>query len=117
MWTLSQTDDTLWYYVYNKQERQEGSDRKRKASVSLQIENKSVKRFKGALKREEEPVSLSQDTEVEEEMLRDYFQLNVKLSDLYSDWGAADPHFKRIAGIFTGQCIHDITHYYRLKQY
>ncbi|XP_042347947.1 N-glycosylase/DNA lyase isoform X2 [Plectropomus leopardus] len=106
VWTLTQTDDTLWYHVYKNQGRQEdGSDRKRKAVVSLQVENKAEKRFKGALKKEEEePVAVTpvQDTEDEEEMLRDYFQLNVKLGDLYKEWGAADPHFKRIADIFTG---------------
>lgn len=103
MWTLTQTDDTLWYYVYKNQDRHEGSDRKRRASVSLQKENH--KRFKGALKKEDESVAVTvQDTERrEEELLRDYFQLNIKLADLYSGWGAADPHFKRIADIFTGQ--------------
>ncbi|XP_026222806.1 N-glycosylase/DNA lyase [Anabas testudineus] len=104
VWTLTQTDDTLWYYVYKNQDRQEGSDRKRRASVSLQKENHSEKRFKGALKKEDESVAVTvQDTERrEEELLRDYFQLNIKLADLYSEWGAADPHFKRIADIFTG---------------
>lgn len=106
MWTLTQTDDTLWYYVYKKEDKQEGSDRKRRASVSLQKQNKPEKRFKGALKKEEQPVSVTvQDTGVEEEMLRDYFQLNVKLDDLYSHWRAADPHFQHIADIFTGQCM------------
>lgn len=106
VWTLTQTDDTLWYYVYENQNRQKGSDRKRRAGISFQEENKSEKRFKGGLKTEEEPVAVTvQGAEVEEKMLRDYFQLNVKLGDLYSDWGAADPHFKLIADIFTGQCM------------
>lgn len=106
VWTLTQTDDTLWYRVYKKQDiGVEGSDRKRKAYVSLQTENELEKRFQGALKKEEEEpvaVTLVQDTHEEEEMLRDYFQLNVKLGDLYKEWGAADPHFKHIADIFTG---------------
>ncbi|XP_044067858.1 N-glycosylase/DNA lyase [Siniperca chuatsi] len=106
VWTLTQTDDTLWYHVYKNQDRQvEESDRKRRAGVPFQMENKPEKRFKGALKKEEEEpvaVTLVQDTEEEEEMLRDYFQLNVKLGDLYKEWGAADPHFKHIADIFTG---------------
>lgn len=110
VWTLTQTDDTLWYHVYKSQDMQgDGSDRKRRAGVSLHMDNKSEKRFKGALKEEEEePVAVTsvQDTEEEEEMLRDYFQLNVKLGDLYKEWGAVDPHFKRIADIFTGQCVH-----------
>ncbi len=74
----------------------------------LQMENKSEKRLKAALKEEEEEqvaVTAVRDTEEEEEMLRDYFQLNVKLGDLYKEWGAADPHFKRIADIFTGVCV------------
>lgn len=110
VWTLTQTDETLWYHVYTSSDRQGQAgvgDRKRRAGVSLQ--NKSEMRFKGALKKEEEePVAVTpvQDTEEEEEMLREYFQLNVKLGDLYKGWGAADPHFQRIADIFTGQfCI------------
>ncbi|KAK5894878.1 hypothetical protein CesoFtcFv8_011525 [Champsocephalus esox] len=70
------------------------------------LENKSDNRFKEAVKKEEEePVAVTpvhQDTKEEEEMLRDYFQLNVKLGDLYREWGAADHHFKHIADIFTG---------------
>lgn len=89
MWTLTQTDDALWYHVYKE------PDRKRKANIST--ESKSRKRFK-AVEEEEEPEA------VEEKLLRDYFQLSVKLGDLYSDWGAADPHFRRIADTFTGQC-------------
>ncbi|XP_075956480.1 N-glycosylase/DNA lyase [Anarhichas minor] len=106
VWTLTQTDETLWYHVYTSSDRQGQAgvgDRKRRAGVSLQ--NKSEMRFKGALKKEEEePVAVTpvQDTKEEEEMLRDYFQLNVTLGDLYKGWGAADPHFQRIADIFTG---------------
>lgn len=108
VWTLTQTDDTLWYYVYKTQAGKAEGNRKRRADVSLQMEIKPEKRFKGALKEEgeeeEKPVSMTlvQDDEKEEEMLRDYFQLNVKLVDLYKEWGAADPHFKHIADIFTG---------------
>lgn len=116
VWTLTQTDDTLWYHIYQSLDRQgETSGRKKGAGVSLQLENKSDNRFKEAVKKEEEePVAVTpvhQDTKEEEEMLRDYFQLNVKLGDLYKEWGAADHHFKHIADIFTGQsacnpCMH-----------
>ncbi len=108
VWTLTQTEDTLWYHVYKNQDGwKKGSDRKRRAGVSLQMENKSEKRLKAALKEEEEQVAVTavRDTKEEEEMLRDYFQLNIKLGDLYKEWGAADPHFKRIADIFTGVCV------------
>ncbi|XP_071776892.1 N-glycosylase/DNA lyase [Centroberyx gerrardi] len=105
VWTVTQTDDTLWYHVYNEQDGQEeGSSRKRRASVSLQGPNKSEKRLKGAVKEEEEePLAVTREQDTKEEtMLRDYFQLNVKLGDLYREWGVADPHFKHIANIFTG---------------
>lgn len=104
VWTLTQTDDTLWYHVYKNQHRQEGSVRKGKACLR---EEKKI-RFKGALNKEEEmpvAVTLQQNTEEDEELLRDYFQLNVNLGDLYREWGAADPHFKHVADIFTGQYL------------
>lgn len=106
VWTLTQTEDTLWYHVYKNQERPgEGRDRMRRAGASVQMENKSEKSFKGTLQKEEEEpvaVTLMQDTEEEKEMLRDYFQLNVKLEELYKEWCDTDPHFRRIADIFTG---------------
>ncbi|KAI3357604.1 hypothetical protein L3Q82_016011 [Scortum barcoo] len=93
VWTLTQTDDTLWYHVYRPQDGQvEGGDRKR-----------SEERIEGALKKEEEErVAVTWDTEEEEAMLRDYFQLNVNMGDLYMKWGAADPHFRDIAELFKG---------------
>lgn len=108
MWTLTQTDDTLWYHVYENQDGQKmGGDRKRRAGASLQEGNTSRKRLKEALmmKEEEEEVAVNsvQDTEEEEEMLRDYFQLNVELGALYKEWKAVDPHFKKVADIFTGK--------------
>ncbi|XP_074537739.1 N-glycosylase/DNA lyase isoform X2 [Halichoeres trimaculatus] len=107
VWTLTQTDDTIWYHCYQNQDNRgtAGSDRKRKAGVHLQMINKFEDRSEEALIKEEQEVTsvtLQQNTEEDEKKLRDYFQLNVKLGDLYKEWGAADPHFKRIADIFTG---------------
>lgn len=103
MWTLTQTDDTLWYHVYKTQGTQEGRAIEGKAGVSLRKDS-----FTGALKEEEEgeeqPVTPRRDPE--EETLRQYFQLDVKLGDLYEEWGAADAHFKRVSQVFTGQCVY-----------
>lgn len=107
VWTLTQTDDTLWYHVYRTQERQrKGNERKRKTIVPVQIENKPKRKFKQEVKEEEEPlaVTLVQDAGEEREMLRDYFQMDVNLDELYNKWGAADPHFRSIANVFTGLC-------------
>lgn len=109
VWTLTQTDETLWYHVYNNQDKQkEGSDRKRRAGVSVLDKNTAEKRFKCAPEKEEdEPLAVSsvQNRELDEEMLRDYFQLNVRMGDLHKEWGAADCHFKHIAEVFKGQCV------------
>lgn len=108
VWTLTQTEDTLWYHVYKNQERQSKThDRKRKNNVSVQ-EDKPKKKFKTEIKKEDgEPpdVTLLQDYGEEKEMLRDYFQLDVNLGDLYKKWGDADPHFRCIANVFTGLCV------------
>ncbi|XP_034028605.1 N-glycosylase/DNA lyase [Thalassophryne amazonica] len=105
VWTLTQTDDMLWYYVYkNHASFGEESDRKRRAGISLQEYSKS-KRLKVALKEKEEAsvtVCLNQEEDVEETMLRDYFQLDVNLEDLHRNFGAADPHFRKLADIFSG---------------
>lgn len=110
MWTLTQTDDTLWYYLYTNQDYRSGGDKKLRGSEVQDINNRAERRSKDAQgKDEEEPpqaVGVQHGSETEAEMmLRSYFQLHVKLEDLYREWGAADPHFKKIADIFTGPCV------------
>jgi len=104
VWTLTQTEDTLWYYVYNHQNNQ-GTENRQKEKVEKE-EQLFVKRSKRMtdIKQEEVGMStvLSEPDNKEEELLRDYFQLDVKLGDLYGNWSTADPHFKHIANIFTG---------------
>ncbi|MED6249557.1 hypothetical protein ATANTOWER_016038 [Ataeniobius toweri] len=90
VWTLTQTEDTLWYYVYKNEGGASGENRDQKKD-SQKIDEE-----------ETQSANAQQDAEVEAEMLRDYFQLRVKLGDLYREWGAADCHFKQIADIFTG---------------
>uniref|UniRef100_A0A665T5T6 N-glycosylase/DNA lyase n=2 Tax=Echeneis naucrates TaxID=173247 RepID=A0A665T5T6_ECHNA len=104
VWTLTQTDDTLWYHVYTTEGRQTCGSRKRTAAVSLQEEKSPTKKVKAEVEMEEEPVAVTsaQGHEEEEEMLRDYFQLGVNMGDLRRQWGSADTHFKQIADIFTG---------------
>ncbi|KAM8863078.1 N-glycosylase/DNA lyase isoform 1-T2 [Spinachia spinachia] len=103
VWTLSQTDEALWYHVYRRSGPGAGQvrPRKRRAGVT------SGKGSAGAVKEEEEeeeeePGAVTEVTDEEGEMLRDYFQLDVSLGDLYQQWGAADPHFQAIAGTFPG---------------
>ncbi|XP_061591882.1 N-glycosylase/DNA lyase [Cololabis saira] len=106
VWTLTQIDDTLWYHVYTTQGTQkDGSDKEKRAGVSFHQEKRATKRSKDAPRKvEDKPqgADAEQRSEVEAEMLRDYFQLHVNLGCLYQEWGAADSHFKQIADIFSG---------------
>ena len=117
VWTLTQTEDSLWYHIYKNKESslEDGSDRMRRTGVSVQIKNKPENRIEGTPKTEDKEslaVTSVQDIEEEKEMLRDYFQLNVKLQDLYREWGDTDPHFRRIANIFTGLFMYMYLHMY-----
>lgn len=104
VWTLTQTEDSLWYYVYRNQEcHQEEHD---KIKIAAKVKNRNEKGLQAVLKKEEveeeEPVSAVHGSVKEQDLLTDYFQLNVKLEDLYKKWGDADPHFRHVADIFTG---------------
>ncbi|RVE70710.1 hypothetical protein OJAV_G00067240 [Oryzias javanicus] len=95
VWTLTQTDDQLWYHVYANQKKQGGGDHKG-TTASVQEENRAEERFEAPAVMDEKQSTM------ETEMLRDYFQLHVKMEDLYKQWGAADSHFKKTADVFTG---------------
>ncbi|KAJ8265152.1 hypothetical protein COCON_G00142510 [Conger conger] len=107
VWTLTQTEDTLWYYTYSMQDS-EGKVKGRKRSAEARPDG-PVKRTRGMITVKEEPAEdqepkakTTEHDHKEEELLKDYFQLNVNLADLYKQWGTADTHFKSIAKAFTG---------------
>ncbi|XP_056102719.1 N-glycosylase/DNA lyase [Rhinichthys klamathensis goyatoka] len=104
VWTLTQTEDTLWYYVYNHQ-KNPGTENRQKQKVEEE-EQLLGTRSKRMIDIKQEEVGmctvLSEPDNKEEELLRDYFQLDVKLGDLYRNWSTADPHFKHTANVFTG---------------
>ncbi|TSL97280.1 N-glycosylase/DNA lyase [Bagarius yarrelli] len=105
VWTLTQTDDTLWYYVYHRDPDHINGRKRKKSNGS---ENSVKKKFKemAEVKEEENETSLNKTTFEEdakdEELLRDYFQLGVNLEDLYKKWGDADAHFSHTGNIFSG---------------
>ncbi|KAM6325550.1 N-glycosylase/DNA lyase [Podargus strigoides] len=75
VWTLRQEGDRLWYTVYGEDE--DGCPT-------------GVTRTDGA------------ETD---QILRDFFQLDVGLSALYRAWGSADPLFRKVADDFPGEVI------------
>lgn len=73
VWTLRQERDRLWYTVYG-----EGEDGP-------------------------PPEASKPDGAETDQILRDYFQLDVGLPALYRAWGAADPLFRKVANDFPGE--------------
>ncbi|ROL45530.1 N-glycosylase/DNA lyase [Anabarilius grahami] len=112
VWTLTQTEDMLWYYVYSHQ-KNPGTENRQKQKVE-EKEQLLVKRSKRMIDMKQEEVGMctvmSETDNKDEDLLRDYFQLDVKLGDLYRNWSTADPHFKHTANIFTGICLKGIAH-------
>ncbi|XP_028840908.1 N-glycosylase/DNA lyase [Denticeps clupeoides] len=88
VWTLTQTDHALWYYVYSRH------GMKAEPSPTGQGLEGGANR---SVKTEEAGLDVK-----EEELLRDYFQLDVGLQDLYRDWSHRDRHFALVADVFSG---------------
>ncbi|KAM9272185.1 N-glycosylase/DNA lyase [Cariama cristata] len=76
VWTLRQDRDRLWYTVYGEEEEEEED---------------------GCPAEVAKPDGTETD-----QILRDYFQLDVGLPALYRAWGAADPLFRKVADDFPG---------------
>lgn len=83
VWTLRQERDRLWYTVYEEEEDGDACPDKDGDVCPT-----------GAA----EP-----DSAETEQILRDYFQLDVGLPALYRAWGAADPLFRKVAKDFPGE--------------
>ncbi|XP_037242590.1 N-glycosylase/DNA lyase isoform X2 [Falco rusticolus] len=74
VWTLRQEQDRLWYTLYGEEGDEEGG-----------------------------PAGAAKPGDAEtDQILRDYFQLDVGLPALYRAWGAADPLFRKVAADFPG---------------
>ncbi|KAL0186182.1 hypothetical protein M9458_017852, partial [Cirrhinus mrigala] len=108
VWTLTQTEDMLWYYVYSHQINAGTENRLKQVKDEEQLLGNMPKKkieIKEEIDIKQEEAGLctvmSEPDNKEEELLRDYFQLGVKLGDLYRDWSTVDPHFKDTANIFT----------------
>ncbi|XP_055024708.2 N-glycosylase/DNA lyase isoform X2 [Misgurnus anguillicaudatus] len=102
VWTLTQTENTLWYYVYGHQinaEEENGVKCKIKEEKSSKVMI-NMNQVEGDL-----CTVMSELDNKDEERLREYFQLDVKLGDLYRDWSTLDPHFKQIANVFTDDSV------------
>ncbi|XP_064309765.1 N-glycosylase/DNA lyase [Phalacrocorax carbo] len=72
VWTLRQDQDRLWYTVYGEEEEGCPTEAAKPDGAEL------------------------------DQILHDYFQLDVGLTALYRTWGVADPLFRKVANDFPG---------------
>ncbi|XP_069045743.1 N-glycosylase/DNA lyase isoform X2 [Lepisosteus oculatus] len=97
VWTLTQTDDRLWYHTYSMQPAAgDGRKKPKRAAVVKQEEP-----GEGQVSEVVTPVQDRKD----QEALRDYFQLDVPLGQLYREWGNKDKHFRHTALTFPGSDV------------
>lgn len=100
VWTLRQTEEQLWYTVHEEEEEEEGS-RTKAAGQELQPRGRDAG---GSLHPEAPAMEASggADSFEAQQILHDYFQLDIGLAGLYQAWGAVDPHFRKVAASFPG---------------
>ncbi|XP_068763178.1 N-glycosylase/DNA lyase isoform X2 [Struthio camelus] len=108
VWTLTQAGGRLWYMVYGEDEEEEAEDGR---PATPAPERCRPEQPPASGRRNPESPRAQDDGGAEppgppgaetDGILRDYFQLDVGLPVLYRAWGAADPHFRRVAADFPG---------------
>ncbi|XP_069062245.1 N-glycosylase/DNA lyase isoform X2 [Pleurodeles waltl] len=131
VWTITQTDDRIWYRRYSNDEKalkkeelfstcKKPTAKRNQPKTSaktapdwneIKVENPCQTTVKEEKKEtatilkeepEEEFFGVGEDLKMEVEILRDYFQLEISLADLYKRWSAADTHFEQVAHTFPG---------------
>ncbi|XP_077152319.1 N-glycosylase/DNA lyase isoform X3 [Ranitomeya variabilis] len=128
VWTLTQKDGHLWYTVYPCPETTdsefEKEVRRRPLKRKLPHTVSDTKQEKDTIKQENEVVSgdfvsPSADCKKDSEILQNYFQLQVRLDELYNQWGKSDKHFLKVAKEFpaddTEAKLRDLGFGYRAK--
>ncbi|XP_078605713.1 N-glycosylase/DNA lyase-like [Branchiostoma floridae x Branchiostoma japonicum] len=92
--------------VEKKIKSEEKTDTKEQPKMMTQAMTSNTKVTKIKTEDGEEITLKTEDGLAEENIevsiLRDYFQLDVKLTDLYEQWCKADSHFKQVSPNFTG---------------
>lgn len=93
VWKLKQENNLLWYTVLNNAQK---NTRKRTSDVICRKKSKTDVNIVKVVTGHE------QECSDEEDILRDYFQLDVDLPRLCNNWSKLDPHFAEIHVRFPG---------------
>ena len=99
VWTFTQTDDKLLYKVYHKTKNKPNFN---SATQSKKYKSPKLASLGGESLNVSEPLGQGHTCDNDEAILRDYFQTDVSIVDLYKKWSKADAHFEKVANSFQG---------------
>lgn len=99
VWRLKQTDDEILYQVLNTEELATIDSR---GSTKRKTCTPSNKRLKTTNSGRENYDNAEVGRQQYDDILRDYFQLDVELDGLYKKWSDSDENFRKIASTFKG---------------
>ncbi|KAG8127884.1 hypothetical protein E2320_014777 [Naja naja] len=109
VWTLTQSEEHLWYTLHEEEKEDGGRDEEGLSEPALKKSRKQTQpepnrpgtsersgsHLSGELARAIDGLTPSQ-------ILQDYFQLHVNVSALYQGWSYVDSHFREIGVKFPG---------------
>ncbi|KAF7249979.1 N-glycosylase/DNA lyase, partial [Varanus komodoensis] len=107
VWTLTQSEEQLWYTLHDEDKEEGGSKEddspsepplkkgKKQTQSEASHAGTSERHLPGEMIRGMDGLTPSQ-------ILQDYFQLHVNLSALYQGWSYVDSHFREVAIKFPG---------------
>lgn len=104
VWKLQQTENEVFYTTYNASTSDKKSSLIKDNNVKGRKMHRSETPCKHLVNDEEKASSIEPgNTEITEyDILNDYFQLSIKLQDLYTHWSAQDSNFKEKSERFEG---------------
>ena len=73
-----------------------------KVKVKKEIESSNISHCAKSFPSLQECNSIKHDSDSDDQILKDYFQLHIKLEDLYKSWSEADKNFSSVSKQFTG---------------
>ena len=103
VWKLNQSDTHVYYTVYGLENDQcqaysNKAEKKCKSNESAPVYSAKAPEETAELSEEASRVETTEFSN----FLGNYFQLNVKLKDLYETWCLRDPSFKKVSEVFSG---------------
>ncbi|XP_070586798.1 N-glycosylase/DNA lyase-like isoform X2 [Erythrolamprus reginae] len=107
VWTLTQSEEHLWYTLHEEEKEDGGREEEGLTEPPLKKSRKQTQpepNRPGTSERSGGLLPLARGTDglTPSQILQDYFQLHVNVSALYQGWSYVDSHFREIGVKFPG---------------